>query len=370
MQQDHKEITYSKQNQSGFFAEHGGDIEGAAAHFGIPLAEWIDLSTGMNPEPYPVEALAVEVFHKLPYQSQSFIESSARYYGSEQFVAVAGSQAAIQWLPQLLADLPVLLPSVGYRDHYEYWHQRHSVDFYDSLDASVAAEEISDRLSQNSRQHLLVINPNNPSGIQFSIQQIIEWSGMLSGRAFVIVDEAFIDTCVGESLLNLKLPNNIVVLRSFGKFFGLAGIRLGYVFANDSLLARFRQCLTCWQINGPAQAVAIKALSDEVWQKAAQQSIQHNVAHTAVIFEPLWPALGIISCTVNSLFISVVMSAEAAAGLYQFFARSGVLLRLVSIDHRSIIRIGLLSRNDKIACGKLSQLVEDYLALVGSRVSV
>ncbi len=102
---------------------HGGDIVRAAAHYTIALDQWADLSTGINPTAYPVASVAIATcyFQQLPYIRPEFIAASSAYYQADHFIAVTGTQAAIQQLPYCLADLSVLIPQVGYQEHRRAW---------------------------------------------------------------------------------------------------------------------------------------------------------------------------------------------------------------------------------------------------------
>ena len=133
---------------------HGGDIFSASARYGIAPEQWLDLSTGLNPEPYPVPDLDCAAFHHLPYLNPAFLAAAAKYYGSDQLLAGTGSQLIIQALPKCLeqqcqANLPVLLPEHGYREHHDHW-QRHGNELltYPAFDADRACAAIESMLDR------------------------------------------------------------------------------------------------------------------------------------------------------------------------------------------------------------------------------
>lgn len=329
---------------------HGGDIISAAKRYGIDEAQWIDLSTGMNPEPYAIPQIPVEAFYHLPYLQVAFLAAVAAYYHSENFLAVAGSQAAIQQLPQLLnpinaAAMPILMPELGYKEHEIHWARNTAVQHYPSLDSENMIAAIDARLALDSRQHLLVINPNNPTAVLIEKSQLLTWAEKLADGAYLIVDEAFIDITPQYSLLSEQpLPDNIIVLRSFGKFFGLAGLRLGFIFAHQHLLNHLRQNTGLWQVNGPAQSIAIKALTDTRWQAQARINIAENAVQTRALFAPLMQSYTTKHCCENGLFSSYLLSRDDALMLADALALQGILTRVVEMDaSQALLRIATMA---------------------------
>jgi cobalamin biosynthetic protein CobC len=342
-------------------ADHGGNIVSASEQYGVGLDQWIDLSTGINPKPYPVE-LDVASFQHLPYLRPEFIAASTHYYQSSHFLPVTGTQAAIQKLPHLLADFPVLIPQVGYQEHAKYWQRKGAaIHCYPSLNKEVTLRFIDSALADNPKRHVVIINPNNPTGVLFEKAQLLAWAQQLAPQAYLIIDEAFIDTAIEQSVLNPSLPDNIIVLRSFGKFFGLAGIRLGYCFANKSILSGLQHHLGLWQINGPAQSMAIKALDDKLWQCQAKKDIQQNAGFTRKIWHSLMNQLNLHphSKYHSDLFSSYQMPSTYAMGLKEHFAQSGILLRVIEIgDQQALLRIGLIDERNQIAVRRVLKVLE------------
>ena len=343
---------------------HGGDLISAIKETGIPKENWIDLSTGISPYAYPINTIPSEAFSRLPYIDQAFIESTTGYYGSDQFIALPGTQAAIQILPKILKKLPVLLPSVGYQEHAQAWQNAgNRLDHYDALDEKSAFDEIQYKLTHQPKQHLLIINPNNPSTLSFTPQQLITWAQKLGEGAYLIVDEAFIDSSPAQSLIPylsgsslssipLSVPasdiqtNNIIVLRSFGKFFGLAGIRLGFVFAAQQILKQFEKQTPLWSINGPALYLASKALADHDWQTEHQAKLVESEHLTAELFKQFEQEKHFH----KRLFSSYVLPKKLALTIFERFYKEGILLRLIEIsDEKSIIRIGRVKVEDTLA---------------------
>ena len=256
--------------------EHGGRLRQAARRHGIPLAEWVDLSTGINPHAYPVPLLAPAVWQRLPETDDGLEAAAAAYYGSSHLLPVAGSQAAIQALPACFAPGRVLTLAPTYAEHPHAWrgHQLRAV----------SAEEIAAALAE--ADILLLVQPNNPDGQRFPRARLLAWHAELAARGgCLIVDEAFIDVDPADSLVPLAGLPGLVVLRSVGKFFGLAGARVGFVFAEPALLARLADRLGPWAVSGPARAVTAAALADRPWQADARQRLNADSARLAALLD-------------------------------------------------------------------------------------
>lgn len=345
-------------------APHGGDIVRASQQYNIAIDQWIDLSTGINPQAYPAQ-VELSSLQRLPYLLPEFLTASANYYGSESFIPVTGTQAVIQVLPDVLPALPVLLPQTGYQEHLWCWQRSGaSLDYYPALDQEIAAQSIEEKLQKNSQQHLVIINPNNPTGILFSVEQLLSWAGRLSSNAYLIVDEAFIDVIPNHSLLEETLPDNIIVLRSFGKFFGLAGVRLGYCFAVSSLLEKIQNHLGLWQVNGPAQSIATTALNDRSWQQQALENLSYN---SQWMEEHSQPLMGELSTRVfhTPLFSAWYLPYSLAIELHHYFAQAGILLRFIPLSEvvsndgeNALLRIGLVDSYNPLIVRRVSECFE------------
>jgi cobalamin biosynthetic protein CobC len=251
--------------------EHGGNIGAVAALYGIPAEQWLDLSTGINPIGWPIPVLPPETWSRLPQDDDGLVETARRYYGSEDLLPVAGSQAAIQMLPRLrdCARIGVLTPT--YAEHARAWvAAAHEVV---PLTAS-AVENTLDALDV-----LVLANPNNPTGETFNQGTLLKWHACLAARGgWLVVDEAFMDAAPEHSLAFETQRSGLIVLRSLGKFFGLAGVRVGFVLAEPALLTTLHEQLGPWTVSGPARAVARAALADRVWQEAARLHLRQAAA--------------------------------------------------------------------------------------------
>lgn len=249
--------------------EHGGNLHDAIKRYGRPRAEWLDLSTGINPQAYPVPQLSADAWHRLPEPSTALLEAAQRYYGAPQLLPVAGTQAAIQALPRLRARSRVVIAAPSYAEHSYQWRQAgHDVRevAYDQLEAELDQCDV-----------MSVCNPNNPTGARIAPAVLLQWAARLAARGgWLIVDEAFGDMTPQESVAAYTGQQGLIVFRSVGKFFGLAGLRLGFVAAHADLLQQLADVLGPWTVSGPAQQIGTAALSDTVWQQAMHKQLQQS----------------------------------------------------------------------------------------------
>ncbi|MBX3536032.1 MAG: threonine-phosphate decarboxylase [Chelatococcus sp.] len=243
---------------------HGGDLGLASRTFPQACLPWVDLSTGINPVSYPIPRLAPAVWARLPDADaldalEKTAASAYRAAAGTQVVTGPGSQALIQRIPWLLPPGRVAVVGPTYGGHAPAWTAAgHSVTVVSSLaqcrDAAV----------------VVVTNPNNPDGRSLSAATLAEAEARLGPQGLLVIDEAFADVMPDISFADrLAEHPHALILRSFGKFFGLAGVRLGFALTADAALAaRLRDQLGAWPVSGAAIAIGQAALADADWQAA------------------------------------------------------------------------------------------------------
>ena len=254
---------------------HGGNLAAARALYGEPAGGWLDLSTGINPCGYPVPPIPPEAWLRLP-EDDGLEAQAAAHYGlsdARAVLAVAGSQAAIRALPALLPRGRVGVAQVGYSEYAPAFARAgHDVV---QLPESAFLGDLPDDV-----RHLVVVNPNNPTARLLPAERLRNWHARLHARGgTLIVDEAFVEAFdTGPTLAPLAGTPGLVVLRSIGKFYGLAGARIGFVLAAPDVLTALRDALGHWTVNGPARAVVRVALADTAWQAATRNRLQREGA--------------------------------------------------------------------------------------------
>lgn len=306
--------------------EHGGNLRRAAGEYGIPAGEWLDLSTGINPQGWPVPALPAVAWARLP-EVEDGLEAAARaYYGVEQLLPVAGSQAAIQALPRLRLPCRVGLLDTSYAEHRQAWaragHQIVTLEGQGDIERKLPLLDV-----------LVLVQPNNPTGVLYPLERLLAWHARLADRGgWLLVDEAFMDATPERSLLPHARPG-LIVLRSLGKFFGLAGARVGFVSAQAELLAPLAEQLGPWSVSGPARRVAADALGDRAWQADTRAYLREagERLHGLLCRHGLKPDGG---CTLFQWHRT-----SRAAVLHDALARRGILTR--SFTQPQSLRFGL-----------------------------
>lgn len=304
--------------------EHGGRLRAAAQRYGIPESEWLDLSTGINPNGWPVPAVPAGIWQALPQDDDELTAVACAYYGTTRLLAVSGSQAAVQALPSLRSPAKVALVVPSYEEHAHAWRRcGHEV-------VGVPAEE----MLNVDADVKVVVNPNNPTGKLFSRDELLGLHARLAARGgWLVVDEAFMDAMSEHSLASLGPLPGLIVLRSVGKFFGLAGARVGFVLAGEEVLQPLAELLGPWPIAAPSRHVAMLALRDTAWQRAARESLPQAAQRLAGLLR----SHGLAPSGGCSLFQWV--RREDAANVHEQLARQGILTRL--FEQPASVRFGL-----------------------------
>ncbi len=330
---------------------HGGQLQQVAEKYKIPMADWLDLSTGVAPISYPVPDIPLSAWQQLPQQNPELIIAAKKYYQCAQLVVTNGSQAIIKALPELYrqrskAIQTVYLPERGYKEHAQAWEiAGFTLHFYHDVLPGIT------ELEPNSV--VVIINPNNPTGQFFSRDIIKRYHQRLKQlNGLLVVDEAFIDAMPDEQSYCSEVifggdceENNLIVLRSFGKFFGLAGIRIGFLVAGKYWCKKFSELLGPWQVNGPAQIIAEHALNDRAWHNQ-----QRNKLHTLRERQEtlLWQVFSseLVSAIEGcDLFLTLSFhQANNAKVLYHLLCQQGVYCRLS--DEQDTLRFGIALEDD------------------------
>lgn len=310
--------------------EHGGRLLAAAQRYGIAPEDWLDLSTGIAPHAYPVPPIPPAVWQRLPEDEDGLAAIACRYYGARQVLALSGSQAAIQLLPRLRPPGVVVVLEPSYEEYAATWHAaRQDV-------RRCAADELPRAAVEADA--VVIGNPNNPTGQRFSRRTLLDLARQLDVRGgWLIVDEAFADADENsESLADVAgsaAAGNVVVLRSLGKFFGLAGARVGFAIAGDAILASLAEATGPWAVAHPSRHAARAALADRDWQAAQRVRLQRDGAR----LHGLLAAAGLGESSGTALFR--YLARDDARELHEFFARRGILLRYFA--RPAAVRCGL-----------------------------
>ena len=248
---------------------HGGRLDEAMARYGGVSRDWLDLSTAISPKSYPVPEISNRAWQQLPQQRaiEALNHAARRAYGAPAKAPCAvggGTQAFIQVLPHMFKPQTIAIAGFTYQEHGACWQRAgHSVLVADGLESAASSARI-----------IVVVNPNNPDGQRYPPGELAALAKRLAKRGgLLIVDEAFADVAPEISTIGRAGQPGLLVLRSFGKFFGLAGLRLGFAFGHENLIERLADHLGPWPVSGPAIAVGARALPDQTWQKRTRKKL-------------------------------------------------------------------------------------------------
>jgi cobalamin biosynthetic protein CobC len=334
----------SDSSDSSSLPTHGGNLAEAIRRFGRPRQEWLDLSTGINPHPYPAPALKPDAWHRLPEPDTALALAAQAYYNAPQLLAVAGTQAAIQALPQCRLQIGgianIVIASPTYAEHAHCWTKAgHNViassSNHDDLNAAAASADVD---------VMVICNPNNPTGALIEPAQLLKWRAQLAARGgWLVIDEAFGDTVPQASVAAFTEQPGLIVLKSVGKFFGLAGLRLGFIASESALLNMLADHLGPWSVSGPAQQIGCAALSDRVWQQRMRQNLTSEGARLQALLQQHG-----IDNHGAALFRFAPLLAQQAEQFWLHMAQRGIWVRLFAGDalgntaHRACgVRLGL-----------------------------
>ena len=318
---------------------HGGDLADAirgCARAGDYKQDqnWLDLSTGINPHSYPLPVLPSDVWQRLPGRTEGddLLAAAAACYGAPDaahIVAASGSQTLLQTIPYCLPDHPVMLVGPTYNGHVYAWR--------------AAGREVTHCAVLEECDPFgitVLVNPNNPDGRIISVKELGDFAAQCSkAGGWLIVDEAYCDLDPSLSLGMQSRTDNVVVLRSFGKFFGLAGLRLGFAIAPLELISRLRTVLGSWAVSGPAIAIAAQALRDAEWQEDQRKSLCASASRLDKILNQS----GLIVIGGTALFR--LARTNCVPRLFEHLLEHGIYVRRFE-EHPEWLRFGLPGRHE------------------------
>ncbi len=297
--------------------DHGGGVDAARAMYGGDRAAWLDVSTGINPAPYPVGDIPAIDWNALPDSTaQSELVLAAREFWNippeAAVLATPGASAAIARIPALVSVAKVHIPGPTYNEHAAAFEAHGWV-----VDPTGAAR--------------VVVHPNNPDGRLWKAHELPQ--GPLT-----IIDESFADVTPDQSLIHLATRKNTLVLKSFGKFWGLAGARLGFAIGDPDLINRLSDMLGPWPVSGPALRLGIRALNDPNWAEETRARLSYDAAR----LDASMTAAGAMVVGGTSLFR--LYEVGDAQSWQDRFCRNQILARIFPYsDH--FIRLGLPTKD-------------------------
>ena len=251
--------------------DHGGGLDAARSRFGGSAADWLDLSTGINPEPYPIPDLPPRAWTALPDRNaQDALCDAARAGWSvpdgAAIVAAPGASALITRLPYLAPPGRVAIPGPTYNEH------------------EAAFRAAGWTVTRTGGAAIVRVHPNNPDGRLTTEAE--------ADAPLTVIDESFCDVVPDASLVRLATRPGTVVLKSFGKFWGLAGLRLGFAIGPPEMVARLAEMLGPWPVSGPALAIGTAALRDADWADRTRAQLTRDAARLDAAMAPHGACIG------------------------------------------------------------------------------
>ena len=316
---------------------HGGQLDAAIATYGGEKENWLDLSTGINPNPYPITDLPGEIWHRLPDRAaeDALLRVARSYYQVPDgfgIVAANGTQALIELLPKILKSQSIDIVSPTYGEHEHAWLK------------SGCHVELIDNLEKNSllANAIVVVNPNNPDAKSYQRETLRDLAKEMAKRhGFLIIDEAFCDADPDISLIP-HMENNVLIYRSFGKFFGLAGLRLGFLIGNPTIIHQMENLLGPWCVSGPALELGTRAFTDDVWIKNTRLQLTLSSKKQSELLQQR----GFEICGQNPLFTYV--DHPAAKDIFKKLLQNQILVRKFP-KMATKLRFGLCKNADELA---------------------
>lgn len=306
---------------------HGGDLATARALFPQAPEPWIDLSTGINPIPYPLPELPLSLWQRLPGRAEeaALFAAARKTYRTRPksgLVAAPGTQILIELLPRLMPTASVAVFGPTYGEHAPAWRK-----------AGAEVREIGDLAQADDATVVVLVNPNNPDGHVIPQERLVALAGRLAARGgLLVVDEAFADFAPEMSLLP-RLPDGALVLRSFGKAYGLAGLRLGFAVGEPHLTDALQAMLGPWAVAGPALHVGALALADAGWLASAGAARAADSRRLDALLAPHGRIVG-------GTALYRLLETPTAPALFERLGRAGIYVRRFQHDP-SRLRFGL-----------------------------
>ena len=309
---------------------HGGDLDAARKQFPGAPEPFVDLSTGINPNSYPIPALASGTFTRLPgaEEREWLAAAAAEAYAATSpcsVLPIPGTQILLSHVARLVPPGEAVVLATSYAEH--------------ARAAALAGHDVSEVTAVEAlgaADLAIVVNPNNPDGRVVQRDMLLAIAARLRARGGVlVVDEAFMDAGPEDvSLAPDVAAGNILVLRSFGKFYGLSGLRLGFAIASKEIIARLAATLGPWPVSGPAIAIGTQALRDHAWRTRTRATLKQAASRLATLL-----AESRLTVAGGTDLFKLVRTEEASA-LHLHLARNGILVRAFG-EHPDLVRFGL-----------------------------
>lgn len=311
---------------------HGGDLSDAQRIY-KEVTQWIDLSTGINPNPYKEFNLDISIYNNLPspYRIEQLLFIARGYYQLKEnipLIAYQGAQGFINILPQIIEEMNnknIQIYSPTYSEHYKSWiNAGYNINLIYKTESKINPSAVT-----------VVVNPNNPDGKIYNQDELEILHNKIQDRdGFLIIDESFMDATPDQGFNYFTEKKNVIIIRSFGKFFGLPGLRLGFAYGDTKYINKIEQLVGPWPISVSSIDIAMKAMSDIEW-------IKHTINQLKIRSNDLELSLKDLGIEIigGTLFFKLI-KLEDANKINHLLAKEGIWTRKFSYNN-SWLRLGV-----------------------------
>lgn len=357
--------------------DHGGNVAEISRRYGIAEDKIIDFSANINPLGYPTFAkvTAIREFDSIlnypDIASFDLVSALSEYHGidGDHILAGNGSTEFIYWLPMVFRPGKALIVAPAFSEYERGLRVINSQVSYCYTEEKTGFTVDTSALCSRLREGFDILyfcNPANPTGVLTSKDELCKViaCAMKSGT-IAVVDEAFIDFVEEESIKKeIFRFSNLIVLRSMTKFFGIPGLRVGYLMASTQCISKIREVKPPWMVNTLGQKVAACAVLDSDYIRDTRRyvTIGRKVLRDSIDGTP---GLKTYGSSANFVFVSMDRQRLGlnSTGLRDRLIQEGILIRDCSNfqgldDHYFRIAVKKHEENS-ILIGKLKEILMD-----------
>jgi threonine-phosphate decarboxylase len=336
---------------------HGGDVYHLARTLGVAISDLLDFSANINPLGFPpgltgaVQEALREIVHYPDRRCRKLRTALAAYHHltPEAILVGNGSTELIYLAARVLGPRRGLIVTPAFS---EYAHAlelaRVPVAFLPTGEShNFTLQEVPE---VQGGDLIFLAHPASPSGAPLDPELFLAVAAAVEAAgAYLLLDEAFVDFVEEASLkLHLGRFSRLMILRSFTKFFGIPGMRLGFLLGAPELVARLAAAQEPWSVNTMAQAMGVACLADQDYMSRTRTLIQRE---REFLFDRLaaLPGLSPFPSVVNYLLVKLTRPGITAAGLRQQMLAHRIVIRdagnFRGLDER-FFRIAVRGRNE------------------------
>jgi len=323
---------------------HGGNVWELAENCNIPVDQIIDFSVSTNPLGAPKTALDLMeknlncVEHYPDPNHKWLLEDIAKSVdlSAENIVIGNGSTELIYLFSEIFLDnqTDAIIPTPFFSEY------KATIKRFDSkmvfLDCKpeqgfqLNLKDLENLISEKTRV-IFLCNPNSPTGVLYKKEDLLKIVKFAGERdVFVFVDEDYIDFVDKEKRYSMaeyvNQYNNLFVLRSLTKFFGLAGIRIGFGIGSPDLITVLKNAKLPWTVNSLAMFATEAAIKDTEYIKKSRELISQGRTKIVTLFKSI-PWLKVYPSETNFLLIEIMHPKLTSTQLREELAKKGLLIR-------------------------------------------